>query len=93
MEVHCVLWNFIYIVILQFLFCFLSLYRIEPQVPVSSDIDPLLEIDRNPRKLEAFLASKSPSSPMLNMGDLRKFLPCTINLDPYLRKLIRSKLL
>ncbi|XP_046564422.1 kinase D-interacting substrate of 220 kDa B-like [Haliotis rubra] len=64
--------------------------KIAPRVPASKDIDPLVEIDRNVRKLEAFLASKSGNTPLLNVGDLRKFLPCTINLDPYLRKLIRE---
>ncbi|WAQ99559.1 KDISB-like protein [Mya arenaria] len=64
--------------------------KIECQMPNSSEVEPLLEIDRNVRKLQAFLGSKSSSSPMLNISDLKKFLPCTINLDPYLRKLIRS---
>ncbi len=50
-------------------------------------MDPLLEIDRNPRKLELFLSNYSPS---LTVSDLRKFLQCTINVDPYLRKLIRG---
>ncbi|KAK6168546.1 hypothetical protein SNE40_021058 [Patella caerulea] len=68
-----------------------SLYqKISPRIPASKDIDPLLEIDRNVRKLEAFLASKSGNYPLLNISDLRKFLGCTINLDPYLRKLIRE---
>ncbi len=62
--------------------------RVLPKIPVSKDIDPLLEIDRNPRKLEIFLGNYSPS---LNIGDLRKFLLCTINVDPYLRKLIRGR--
>ena len=57
-------------------------------MPSSKDIDPLLEIDRNPRKLEVFLGNYSP---ILNIGDLRKFLMCTINVDPYLRKLIRGE--
>ncbi|XP_046352600.2 kinase D-interacting substrate of 220 kDa B-like isoform X1 [Haliotis rufescens] len=68
-----------------------SIYqKIAPRVPASKDVDPLVEIDRNVRKMEAFLASKSGNTPLLNVGDLRKFLPCTINLDPYLRKLIRE---
>ena len=66
--------------------CFV-LSRVIPKMPVSKEIDPLLEIDRNQRKLEIFLANHSP---VLNVGDLRKFLPCTINVDPYLRKLIRG---
>ncbi|XP_052281428.1 kinase D-interacting substrate of 220 kDa B-like isoform X3 [Dreissena polymorpha] len=64
--------------------------KIEHEIPSSSDVEPLIEIDRNIRKLQAILSSKSTSSPMLAIADLKKFLPCTINLDPYLRKLIRS---
>lgn len=69
----------------------LSLYeKVADRIPVSREVDPLLEIDRNPRKMEAFLASKLSNNTPLNIKDLRKFLPCTINLDPYLRKLIRE---
>ncbi|CAL1542159.1 unnamed protein product, partial [Lymnaea stagnalis] len=68
-----------------------SLYkRIAPSIPSTKEQDPLLEIDRNVRKLEASLTSKSGNFPLLNVADLKKFLPCTINLDPYLRKLIRE---
>ncbi|XP_060080906.1 kinase D-interacting substrate of 220 kDa-like [Ylistrum balloti] len=68
-----------------------SLYeRVVDSMPSSRDIEPLLEIDRNARKLETFLRTGSRSSPILNVGDLKKFLPCAINLDPYLRKLIRE---
>lgn len=66
------------------------LSRVADRIPVSREVDPLLEIDRNPRKMEAFLASKLSNNTPLNIKDLRKFLPCTINLDPYLRKLIRG---
>ena len=62
--------------------------RVSASIPVSKEIDPLLEIDRNVRKLEIFLANHKPP---LSVGDLRKFLPCTINVDPYLRKLIRGE--
>ena len=50
-------------------------------------MDPLVEIDRNVRKLEIFLAN---SNPPLTVADLRRYLPCTVNVDPYLRKLIRG---
>ncbi len=30
------------------------------------------------------------SEPVLNVADLKQFLPCTCNLDPYLNKLIRG---
>ena len=62
-------------------------HRVQPKMPVSKEVDPLLEIDRNARKLDLFLSSPSP---MLNVSDLRHFLPYTINVDPYLRKLIRG---
>ena len=68
-------------------------YRIEARIPISKEVEPLLEIDRNVRKLEASLGSKAANNTMLNIGDVKKFLPCTINLDPYLRKLIRGKAL
>ena len=50
-------------------------------------MDPLIEIDRNVRKLEIFLANNNPP---LTVADLRRYLPCTVNVDPYLRKLIRG---
>lgn len=78
---------------IYFAWTYISIFRIADKLPVSKEVEPLLEIDRNPRKLEAFLSSKSSSkSHMLTIADLKKFLPCTINLDPYLRKLIRGML-
>ncbi|XP_074651491.1 uncharacterized protein LOC141906167 isoform X2 [Tubulanus polymorphus] len=61
--------------------------KVLPRVPVSREQEPLLEIDRNARKLEALLSGMSP---MLNVSDLKKFLPCSINMDPFLRKIIRD---
>ncbi|CAH1776765.1 unnamed protein product [Owenia fusiformis] len=67
-----------------------SIYdKIKGKVPLSKELEPLIEIDRNSRKLEVVLAS---SSPLLNAGDVKKFLSSTINLDPYLRKHIREQL-
>ncbi|CAI9732185.1 kinase D-interacting substrate of 220 kDa-like [Octopus vulgaris] len=69
----------------------ISIYKkVANKIPTSRDIDPLLEIDKDVRKLEVFLANSNRNQPILNVGDLKKFLPCTINLDPYLRKLIRE---
>ena len=62
-------------------------FRVSPKIPSSRDVDPLVEIDRNVRKLEIFLAN---SNPPLTVADLRRYLPCTVNVDPYLRKLIRG---
>ena len=61
--------------------------RVQPKLPINKDVDPLLEIDRNEHKLEMFLTSHMP---IITVGDMRRFLPSTINIDPYLRKLIRG---
>ncbi|CAJ0602927.1 unnamed protein product [Cylicocyclus nassatus] len=54
--------------------------------------DSLIELDRNPDNFEAFLDSPTiPSSEQLTVGHVKKFVPCTSNLDPYLRKLIRER--
>ena len=66
---------------------FVLCHRVSPKIPSSRDVDPLVEIDRNVRKLEVFLAN---STPPLTVADLRRYLPCTVNVDPYLRKLIRG---
>jgi len=63
------------------------IHRVVHKIPVSKVIDPLLEIDRNPQKLEVFLTSCQPT---LTIANIKTFLPCTINIDPYLRKLIRG---
>lgn len=62
--------------------------RVSPKISSSRDVDPLVEIDRNVRKLEVFLTN---SAPPMTVADMKRFLPCTINVDPYLRKLIRGK--
>lgn len=48
---------------------------------------PLLDLDRDERKLEAFLQLHKHD---LLVADLRIFLPFTINLDPYLRKVLKE---
>jgi hypothetical protein len=59
--------------------------RIKLFIPISND--NLLELDRNGRKFELCIEQ---SEPVLNIADLKQFLPCTCNLDPYLTKLIRG---
>jgi hypothetical protein len=59
--------------------------RIKPFIPTSND--PLSELDRNGRKFELCIER---GEPVLNVTDLKEFLPCTCNLDPYLNKLIRG---
>lgn len=53
----------------------------------------MIELDRNPDNFESFLEQASLSGPdQLTVGHVRRFVPCTSNLDPYLRKLIRGLL-
>ncbi|CAF0790019.1 unnamed protein product [Adineta steineri] len=59
--------------------------KLKPFIPISND--PLLELDRNGRKFELCIER---SEPILNVTDLKQFLPCTCNLDPYLNKIIRE---
>ena len=63
------------------------MFRIKPYIPIAND--PLLELDRSGRKFELCLEQ---GEPVLNVIDLKQFLPCTCNLDPYLNKLIRGLL-
>ena len=51
--------------------------------------EPLLELDRNARKFEHFIQSCEPK---LTCTILKKILPCTVNLDPYLIKLIKESI-
>ncbi len=60
--------------------------KIKPFISITND--PLLELDRNGRKFELCMEQ---SEPVLNVTDLKQFLPCTCNLDPYLNKLIRGR--
>ncbi|CAD6196866.1 unnamed protein product [Caenorhabditis auriculariae] len=54
--------------------------------------DELIALDRNPDNFEGFLDSKGiPVAERLTVGHVKKFVPCSSNLDPYLRKLIREK--
>ena len=49
----------------------------------------LVGLDRNGRLFQRFLENFKPP---LNVLTLRKFLPCTCNLDPYLIKLIKESI-
>lgn len=57
------------------------------QIQFSKDIDPLMEMDKDEKKFEIFLSFHRTT---LLVSDLRIFLPFTINLDPYLRKVIKD---
>lgn len=63
-------------------------FRVRTKLSCLRDAAPLLELDRDERKLEAFLQLHKHD---LLVADLRIFLPFTINLDPYLRKVLKGK--
>lgn len=58
-----------------------------PFIPNVKDVEPLLELDRDERKCDIFLSFHRSS---LLVSDLKIFLPFTINLDPYLKKVIKG---
>lgn len=59
--------------------------KVKHQIPANNE--PLLELDRNARKFEQFIENCEPK---LTCMILKRFLPCTCNLDPYLIKLIKG---
>ncbi|CAG9537947.1 unnamed protein product [Cercopithifilaria johnstoni] len=62
--------------------------HLKQQIPKK---DPLIDLDRNPDNFESFLEQACVTGPeQLTVGHVRRFVPCTSNLDPYLRKLIRE---
>ncbi|XP_026671715.1 kinase D-interacting substrate of 220 kDa B isoform X3 [Ceratina calcarata] len=66
-----------------------SLYdKLRPQIPVLKEVQPLLEMDRDERKLDIFLTFHRSS---LLISDMKIFLPFTINLDPYIKKKIKEE--
>lgn len=68
---------------------FAIICRVRGFIPVSKDVDPLLELDRDEKKLDVFLTYHKSS---LLVQDMRIFLPFTINLDPYIKKVIKGKI-
>lgn len=62
--------------------------RIRPHIPSVKDTEPLLELDRDEKKFDIFLTFHRSS---LLVSDLKIFLPFTINLDPYLKKVIKGE--
>ncbi|XP_023333553.1 kinase D-interacting substrate of 220 kDa [Eurytemora carolleeae] len=62
--------------------------RVKCLIPCKQDEEPLLEMDRDEKKLEAFLNIHKKS---LRVADMKIFLPFTINLDPYLKKIIKEE--
>lgn len=66
----------------------LSIHRVRPKLSCLREAAPLLDLDRDERKLDAFLQLHKSD---LQVSDLRIFLPFTINLDPYLRKVLKGR--
>lgn len=57
-------------------------------MPISKEVEPLLEFDRDEKKFDIFLKYHRSS---LQVADLRIFLPFTINLDPHIKRMIKEK--
>lgn len=57
-------------------------------MPISKEVEPLLDFDRDEKKFNIFLKYHRSS---LQIADLRIFLPFTINLDPHIKKVIKEK--
>ena len=57
--------------------------RIRNQVNITKDMNPVLDMDKEEKKFEIFLSMHKSS---LHVSDLKVFLPFTINLDPFIRK-------
>lgn len=65
----------------------LQIRRVRAKIPNLREAVALLDLDRDERKLDAFLQLHKAD---LQVLDLRIFLPFTINLDPYLRKVLKE---
>ncbi|XP_049538883.1 kinase D-interacting substrate of 220 kDa isoform X2 [Anopheles darlingi] len=61
--------------------------KVRPKLACLREAVALLDLDRDERKLDAFLQLHKSD---LLVSDLRIFLPFTINLDPYLRKVLKE---
>ncbi len=62
--------------------------KIRCSLPSHRDLEPLLDMDRDEKKMEAILSMKQKT---LTVRDLKIFLPFGINLDPYIKKVIRDE--
>ncbi|XP_034935135.1 kinase D-interacting substrate of 220 kDa-like [Chelonus insularis] len=62
--------------------------KIRSQIPVLKNVQLLLEMDRDERKLDVFLIFHRSS---LLISDMRIFLPFTINLDLYIKNKIKEE--
>ncbi|KAF9421826.1 hypothetical protein HW555_002266 [Spodoptera exigua] len=62
--------------------------KVKPLMSGLREASTLMELDRDERKLEVFLSFHRAT---LTAADLKIFLPFTINLDPYIKKLIKEE--
>jgi len=62
--------------------------KIKPVIPTQKEIEPLLEMDRDEKKLDVFLAYHKKT---LTVANMKIFLPFTINLDPFIKKVIKDE--
>ena len=61
--------------------------KVKSIIPVQRDIEPLLSMDRDETKLDTILRVKKH----MTLRELKIFLPFSINLDPYIKKVIREE--
>ena len=61
---------------------------VHPYIPTQKEIEPLIEFDRDKKKLDVFLTLHKKT---LTVADIKVYMPFTINLDPYLRKVIKEE--
>ncbi|XP_037068486.1 kinase D-interacting substrate of 220 kDa-like [Pollicipes pollicipes] len=70
----------------------MSLYelytKIRGHIPSTREADPLSEYDRDEKKLDVFLSFHKHT---LTLADLKVFLPFTINLDPFIKKVVKEE--
>ncbi|VVC99294.1 unnamed protein product [Leptidea sinapis] len=62
--------------------------KVKPLMSGLREASTLMELDRDERKLEVFLSFHRAT---LTAADLKIFLPFTINLDPYIKKVIKEE--
>ncbi|CAG4911279.1 unnamed protein product [Colias eurytheme] len=62
--------------------------KVKPLMSGLREAGTLMELDRDERKLEVFLSFHRAT---LTAADLKIFLPFTINLDPYIKKVIKEE--
>ena len=66
-----------------------NFYQVKPLIPSQKELEPLLEIDRDEKKFQTFLSYHKKN---LTIVDMKIFLPFTINLDPYIKKVIKEEI-